>query len=87
MQWLVPKLKVLEFETNQYIYSEGDQARYIYFINKGSAGFVLPRYKNSIYILIEKGDHFGIIDLIPVREVNSKLVVSSEKKLKRSFTV
>jgi len=48
---------------------------------------VLPRYKNSIYILIEKGDHFGIIDLVPVREIKGKLVVSSEKKLKRSFTV
>ena len=87
VQWLVPMLKVLEFEANQYIYSEGDQTRYIYFLNKGLAGFVLPRYKNSIYILIEKGDHFGIIDLVPVREIKGKLVVSSEKKLKRSFTV
>ena len=29
----------------------------------GSAGFVIPRYNNKVYIHIETGDHFGHIDL------------------------
>jgi CRP-like cAMP-binding protein len=37
-------LVVMEFEKDQYIYSEGEHIKYIYFINKGSCGFVLPRF-------------------------------------------
>ncbi len=29
----------------------------------GVAGYVLPRFDNTVYIKIENGDHFGLIDL------------------------
>ena len=30
---------------------------------KGTAGYVLPRFNNKAYLLIEAGQHFGHIDL------------------------
>ena len=31
---------------------------------QGVAGYVLPRFENTVYIKIEKGDHFGHVDLV-----------------------
>lgn len=36
----------------------------IYFLIKGKCGFVLPKYKNTTYIEISIGDHFGVIDIV-----------------------
>lgn len=36
----------------------------VYFMVRGTAGYVLPRYENAVYIKIESGDHFGIVDLV-----------------------
>ena len=35
-----------------------------FFLIKGKAGFVLPKYKNTVYINITIGSHFGIIDIV-----------------------
>jgi len=62
--------------------------QFLYFLEKGEAGFVLPKYKNLIYIIIEQGDFFGIMDLAPDHEI----VENDEKPKdlhikKRDFTV
>ena len=44
---------MMMFHSDQYIYTEGEAIKHIYFIEKGTAGFVLPRYQNAIYIVIE----------------------------------
>ena len=31
---------------------------------EGVGGYVLPRFNNLVYIEVEKGDHFGLIDLV-----------------------
>lgn len=48
----------------QYIYFEGDDVTNIFFLIKGKAGFVLPKYKNATYIEINIGAHFGIVDIV-----------------------
>jgi len=48
----------------EYIYKERDEILEIYFLQDGVAGYVLPRYNNAVYIEIEKGDHFGTIDIV-----------------------
>jgi hypothetical protein len=30
---------------------------------KGAAGYVLPRYENKAYMIIEQGEQFGHIDI------------------------
>ena len=37
----------------------------VYFMSKGEAAYVLPHCENLPYIIIEEGDMFGILDLVP----------------------
>ena len=37
----------------------------VYFLSKGEAAFVLPQCDDLPFLVIEKGDVFGIIDLVP----------------------
>ena len=62
--WICPLLKPRPNPENQYIFFEGDDVTNIYFLVKGRAGFVLPKYKNATYIDIDVGSHFGIIDIV-----------------------
>jgi hypothetical protein len=35
----------------------------VYFLVKGKAGYVLPKYPSQVYIEIEQGELFGHVDL------------------------
>ena len=61
---ICPLLKPSPFDENQYIFFEGDDVTEVYFLIKGRAGFVLPKYKNAMYIEILMGSHFGVIDIL-----------------------
>lgn len=69
--WICPLLKPIYFPSHQYIYLEGDEIENIYFLVKGQASFVLPKYENTKYINIEIGDLFGLIDLIGSCQIQS----------------
>jgi len=62
--WIGPMLIPMEFYKDQYVFMEGEQVNYIYFLSSGKAAFVLPRFENTKYIDIDSGDYFGISDLI-----------------------
>lgn len=62
--WICPLLKPSEYPVEDYIFFEGDDVTNIYFLSSGKAGFVLPKYRNTTYIGVDEGDHFGIIDII-----------------------
>ena len=49
---------------NMYIYKEEDKLKNIYFLEKGEAAYVLPRFDNSHYMPIDRGDTFGTLDLV-----------------------
>jgi CRP-like cAMP-binding protein len=89
--WIGPMLLQMEFQKDQYVFMEGENVNYIYFILKGESAFVLPRFDNTIYILICEGDYFGVIDLIPYEEGQCGKKVKSKKKdawdMTRKFTV
>jgi len=85
--WCVPMLISVHFHCEQNIYSEGDSINNMYFIEKGSSAFVLPRYQNAAYIVVERGDYFGVIDLVPMREKDGKYKKVEGNHLKRIFTV
>jgi hypothetical protein len=46
------------------VFFEGDDVTSVFFLTRGKAGFVLPKYKNTVYIEIPLGAHFGIIDIV-----------------------
>jgi len=62
--WICPLLKPQPYPENQYIFFEGDDITNIYFLVKGKAGFVLPKYQNTTFIEIGVGSHFGLIDIV-----------------------
>ena len=40
----------------------------VYFLVRGEAAYVLPRFNNASYITLSIGDHFGHVDLANDRE-------------------
>lgn len=64
ISWVCPLLKPSTYPDKEYIYFEGDDVTDIFFLMKGKAGFVLPKYQNIPYIEITLGSHFGVIDIL-----------------------
>jgi CRP-like cAMP-binding protein len=75
----------------QYIYQEGDDVHSIFFLIKGMANMVLPSYENACYVNINKGNHFGIMDIIGSIVTNNELDFSGwfqrKELVHRQFTV
>lgn len=72
--WICVLLKPLNIEDSKSIYKEGEivtesklqmykNSYLVYFLAKGTAGYVLPRFNNKVYYFIEEGQTFGQIDL------------------------
>ena len=68
---ILQKVFIIKYIINNYI---------VYFLSKGKAGYVLPRYSNCIYIEIEQGQHFGHLEL-----ANNKSFFKEEKSFKKSL--
>lgn len=64
ISWMCPLLLPRFYADKEYIFAEGEDIEDIHFMIKGSASFVLPSMRNTRYIRINKGDHFGIIDIV-----------------------
>ena len=45
----------------------------MYFLVSGYAGFVIPECDDLCFIVIESGDHFGVMDLVPDRKAMNSL--------------
>ena len=61
---MCPLLKPQYYGFNQFIYYEGDDVKDIQFLIAGKASFVLPSFRNCPYIFVDKGDQFGVVDII-----------------------
>ena len=65
----------------------------VYFLVKGEAGYVLPRYQNRVYKRIKEGEHFGHVDLaednefLSTDDLTKKRVLLINEVLVRRFTV
>jgi len=58
----------------------------VYFLVKGTAAYVLPRFDNKIYRLIVSGEHFGHVDFA-ISEEMVKFDISKTKRLRRKNMV
>ena len=43
---------------------EGDDIKGVYFMMSGRGAYVLPVFANTAYINIDKGEHFGLTDIM-----------------------
>ena len=78
VSFIGPYLRPMRNKENEFIFNEGDPCTKMYFVSKGMVGFVLPEFKNTVYLVIEPGDFFGHLEIDPVLFENSKV--------KRSFS-
>jgi CRP-like cAMP-binding protein len=86
--WIGVVIRPLNIQEQEYICKEGEEIIEIYFLVKGKAGYVLPRYDNRPYFWIEKGSHFGHIDLFGTRKITDSLLMKKKKKIyARRFTL
>lgn len=60
--YIGPMLKPQRSKENDFVFLAGEPLLKIYFLSKGVCGYVLPEFQNVVYITIEKGDTFGLID-------------------------
>jgi|LauGreDrversion4_2_1035121.scaffolds.fasta_scaffold121866_2 hypothetical protein len=78
--WIGPLLRPIGISELEYVYKEGEEIKeskkyylrfnlLVYFLVKGVAGYVLPRFDNTVYIKVEEGDHFGHVDLVLDQEL------------------
>ena len=77
-----PMLRPVRVNEGQYVYRSGEPVLEIYFMSKGQAAFVVPQKENVPFVLVEEGDMFGIIDLVP-----DTRKATIEKEVTRNFTV
>ena len=64
IEWICPLLKVVMLVSKMPIYLEEEEIQAIYFLERGKAAYVLPRYQNKPFVLIDKSETFGIIDIV-----------------------
>lgn len=88
--WICPTLMPIFQLAHEYIYFEGDDISYIYFLNEGECGLVLPRHNNVMYVKFELGCTFGLIDIIGSvmkHGIDFDEWMQYPEKMKRQFTV
>lgn len=87
---MCPLLKPQIYTQNQFFFLDNETVNEAYFLIKGKAAFVLPRYRNVPYIRIIEGNHFGIIDIVGSCQIHNIEITEWYKKkslLTRQFTV
>ena len=76
------RLRPIRVKRGQYIYKQGEPVLEIYFLTSGEAAFVLTQCDDLAFLIIEAGDVFGIIDLVP--ETKQSILI---KEVARTFSV
>lgn len=61
--WISKHIRPMHIDEDDFIYKEGEEILEIYFLVKGQAGYVLPRFENKLYFEITQGSLFGHVDL------------------------
>lgn len=90
--WVARLIRPMNIEDQDYLYKEGDEIFEMYFLVKGSIGYVLPRFENKIYMEIKPGEHFGHTDLGNEKEfvegnrAGGRVTFFSKEELVRRFT-
>lgn len=75
--WIGSVIRPVNMQEEEYIFKEGEQIIEMFFLVKGAASYVLPRYKNKAYFTINPGDQFGHVDLFGRRLKDAELTVAT----------
>lgn len=64
LAWICPLLTQRYLPMEEYLFYETDLIDDIFFLTKGSCGFVLPLVHNVVYIKVLNGDYVGDLDFV-----------------------
>lgn len=64
ISWICPILRCKRTFKGKNVYNQGDDIKCIYFNTKGTLAFILPKYQNTEFVRITKGNTFGAIDIM-----------------------
>ena len=59
---------------------EGDIVERVSFVTQGLLAYVLPKYDNMVFVTVEKGDMIGMVDLVPDKNENVKIIGRPRRK-------
>lgn len=101
--WIATVLRPMNVPECEYIYKEAEEISesklpssidcgLVFFMVEGSAAYVLPRYNNKIYVMLERGEYFGHVDMAIEQDMLALDVRFTTRDLKnhnmvRRFTV
>ena len=89
--WIGTVLRPMNISEQEYLYKEGEDIMEIYFMVKGAAAYVLPRFDNKAYRIIQTGEIFGHVDIATQEEIDridlQQLKKNKRKTIVRRFTV
>jgi len=62
--WMCPHLEPRVVSANECIYYEKDMLENFYFLRRGQANYVLPRFSNQPFLTICEHTCFGLVDFV-----------------------
>ena len=78
--WIGTVIHPLNVQEEEYIFKENEAIIEMYFLVKGEAAYVLPRFQNHPYVHLKKGEQFGHVDLFGRRLPTDPLIIENSKK-------
>ena len=85
LSWVGHKLTPRIIMAEQYLYQETDPMLEMFFCLHGKAAYVLPRWNNSKYFDIIKGDIFGLEDAIYTLSTEAQSAFDVRMMTKKQF--
>ena len=73
--WIGTVIHPFNVQEEEYIFKEQEPIVEMYFLVDGRASYVLPRFKNKEYFVIEQGSEFGHVDLFGRRYPFDQLII------------
>lgn len=62
-EWICSQLRSQVLISDMAVYKEAEEIQAIYFLESGKAAYVLPRFLNRAFVIIEASETFGTVDI------------------------
>ena len=62
--WICPLLKPNVITSQEYVFNEGDDIKFLFFNPSSFLSYVLPKFMKQEYIRINMGNDSGLVDLV-----------------------
>lgn len=73
MSQAAPRFKAIRFNANDFLFKEGTPNEDVFFLITGKVAFVLPEYKDLVYVTFEPGEYVGDIDFAANKDKGIRL--------------